>query len=182
MAWVVDTCVLIDVLEDDPSFGELSARTLDTHAKDGLVVCPVTYVEAAPAFEGNRSFLEEFLDAVGISYREDWSWHDTVAAHVAWHAYIRRRRAKKVSRRPVADILIGSFALRFQGLVTRNAGDFRSAFPNLKLLIPGSDESRQDESPVAEPEAPEVAKSEASGSGEAPSPGEPEASGSKTAD
>lgn len=176
MAWVVDTCVLIDVLEDDPSFGELSARTLDAHAEDGLVVCPVTYVELAPAFEGSRSFLEEFLDEIGISYREDWNWRDTVAAHGAWHAYIRRRRARQVSRRPVADILIGSFALRFQGLITRNADDFRSAFPDLELLIPGSGEPQQAESPGAEPEAPELARSEASESGEAPDSREQDAS------
>jgi hypothetical protein len=31
MAWVVDTCVLLDVLEDDPSFGRASASTLDAN-------------------------------------------------------------------------------------------------------------------------------------------------------
>ena len=33
--WVVDTCVLVDVLEDDPSFGRRSALAL----RDRLV-CP----------------------------------------------------------------------------------------------------------------------------------------------
>lgn len=54
MAWVVDTCLLIDVLEDDPEFGRSSARLLDDHAADGLVLCPISYVELAPAFEGSR--------------------------------------------------------------------------------------------------------------------------------
>ena len=26
MAWVVDTCILLDVLEDDPKFGRASPR------------------------------------------------------------------------------------------------------------------------------------------------------------
>ena len=42
MAWVVDTCVLIDVLEGDARWGVLSARLLDRLTPKGLVVCPVT--------------------------------------------------------------------------------------------------------------------------------------------
>jgi len=38
MAWVVDTCVLIDVLEDDPEFGLVSAEALDAHLDEGLHV------------------------------------------------------------------------------------------------------------------------------------------------
>ena len=32
MAWVVDTCLLIDVAEADPAFGIGSAKLLDTNA------------------------------------------------------------------------------------------------------------------------------------------------------
>src|SRR5215204_3444511 len=45
MAWVVDTCVLIDVLEEDPSFGFLSAEILEESLEEGLVICPMTYAE-----------------------------------------------------------------------------------------------------------------------------------------
>ncbi len=31
MPWVVDTCNLIDVLEDDPTFGRQSAQALDAY-------------------------------------------------------------------------------------------------------------------------------------------------------
>jgi hypothetical protein len=34
----------------------------------------------------------------------------------------------------VADVLIGGFALRFDGLLTRNTGDFRQLFPSLRLV------------------------------------------------
>jgi hypothetical protein len=34
----------------------------------------------------------------------------------------------------VAEVLIGAYALRFQGLITRNPGDFQRFFPNLNLL------------------------------------------------
>ena len=63
MAWVVDTCLLIDVAEADPTFGAASARLL-------------------------------------------------------------------------ADILIGAFAMRFDGILTRNQADFRRAFPTLPITAP----------------------------------------------
>ena len=31
MAWVVDTCVLLDVRMDDPDFGRVSAACLEAH-------------------------------------------------------------------------------------------------------------------------------------------------------
>ena len=136
MAWVVDTCVLIDILVDDPQFGEASARLVDRHASDGLVVCPITYVELAPAFRGNLTLQNEFLDGIGVECREEWIWQDTLLAHTAWYAHIQRRRAGQGAKRPLADILIGSFALRLQGLISRNPDDFRTAFPALEVRIP----------------------------------------------
>jgi hypothetical protein len=50
MKWVVDTCVVIDVLENDPDFGLRSARLLEERLAEGLAICPVTHVELAPAF------------------------------------------------------------------------------------------------------------------------------------
>jgi predicted nucleic acid-binding protein len=136
MSWVVDTCLLIDVLEDDPEFGRLSAQILDGHAAEGLLVSPVTYAELSPAFHGDLSLQDEFLGGVGVGYREEWAWSDTLSAHAAWCAHIRRRRGGQGAKRPLADIFIGAFALRFQGLLTRNPEDFQTAFPSLTLRTP----------------------------------------------
>ena len=136
MTWVVDTSVLIDVLEDDPEFGAASARLLDDLAAEGLAICPVTYAELAPAFEGSRALQEEFLAGVGVSFSEDWTRQDTLASFEAWHAHVQRRRGGRGPRRPIADILIGAFARRFQGLVTRNEEHFRPGFPELEIRNP----------------------------------------------
>ena len=53
MIWVVDTCIVIDVLENDPDFGRASAELLDKMAAEGIALCPVSYVELAPAFLGD---------------------------------------------------------------------------------------------------------------------------------
>jgi hypothetical protein len=43
MIWVVDTCIVIDVLENDPAFGRASAALLDRMAPEGIALCPVSY-------------------------------------------------------------------------------------------------------------------------------------------
>lgn len=136
MAWVVDTCVLIDVLEDDPRFGKASALALDRYAEEGLTVCPVTYAELAPAFDGDLALQDEFLAGVGVNFRQEWTWEDTLCAHESWHSFIRRKRSGLAPKRPLADILIGAFSRRHQGLITRNPEDFRAAFPDLDVQIP----------------------------------------------
>ena len=136
MPWVVDTCLVLDVLEDDPRFGARSARLIDSRLAQGVVICPVTFVELAPAFGGDLERQRHFLAKVGIALDEGWQEPDTLSAFVAWHKHVTRRRAKVVPRRPLADILIGAFALRFRGLLTRNPADFRAPFPSLTLVEP----------------------------------------------
>jgi len=136
MPWVVDTCLLLDIGLDDPRFAGKSEKLLESKTADGLVVCPVTFVELAPAFGAQMQSLEEFLLNLGIDYREDWRWEDTKRASTAWSIHIHKRRASRTARRPVADVLIGSFASRFEGLLTRNGVDFASLHPGLKIVQP----------------------------------------------
>lgn len=136
MAWVVDTCLLLDIGLDDPRFAEKTGQLLADKESGGLVICPVTFVELAPAFGGNVKPLEEFLFNLDIEHREDWLWEDTTKAYAAWSRYVQKRRAGQATKRPVADVLIGAFASRFDGLLTRNAGDFSKIFPQLPVLEP----------------------------------------------
>ena len=136
MAWVVDTCLVIDVLDDDPEFGKSSASLLDNFAREGLELCPVSYVELAPAFLGDRARQNEFLENVGINYSTPWGWEDTQQAHKAWSRYVNYKREHKTARRPVADILIGAFAAERKGLLTRNRKDFTPIFPALIIHAP----------------------------------------------
>ena len=136
MAWVVDTCLLIDVAEADPAFGAASAALIDSKRPDGLAVCPVTYAELAPVFNGDQNAQNEFLLKLGAAWPEAWAHIDTLAAHAAWHRYVSAKRAGKVPKRPIADVLIGAFASRFDGILTRNPTDFRSIFPTMNIVAP----------------------------------------------
>jgi predicted nucleic acid-binding protein len=136
MPWVVDTCLLIDVAEADPAYGVASAQLLERNRWEGLTICPVTYVEFAPVFNGDQSAQNEFLFNLGVNWLESWSRLDTEEAHRAWHRYVAIRRATRAVKRPIADILIGAFAARFDGILTRNDADFVKVFPTLVIRVP----------------------------------------------
>ena len=136
MARVVDTCLLIDVAEADPSFGVSSAALIDSKRADGLTICPVTYAELAPVFNGDAAAQNEFLRNLAVTWPEAWTLADTTASHEAWHRYVTGKRAGKIPKRPVAEVLIGAFASRFDGILTRNEADFSPVFPTLKIVVP----------------------------------------------
>lgn len=136
MAWVVDTSVVLDLVTADPVFEPDSAICLQQHLADGLVVCPVTFAELGPAFQGDVMAAGAFLDAVGISPSEAWIEADTGRAHFLWHQHQLRRRQGHARKRPVADVLIAAFAQRFQGIITRNAVDFEHALPPSQIVVP----------------------------------------------
>jgi len=137
MAWVVDTSVPLDIRIGHPlPWAEASAVCLEQHAADGLLVCPVTFIELAPAFHGDLAAEHAWLAALGISSREPWLDEDTERCHALWNAVILRKRLKEAGKRPIADVLIAGFALRFQRAITRNEVDFRAVAPQLAVVVP----------------------------------------------
>ena len=138
MAWVVDTCVIIDVLRGDETFSASSADALTAKCFDGLTIAPLTYVELAPEFNGDTSAQDDFLDALWIRRDFGGSRDAVLAAHKAWHEHILRKRAGETRKRPIADIMIGAYALQKGGLITRNESDFRALYPDLPIFNPAS--------------------------------------------
>ena len=63
---------------------------------------------------------EAFLRQLGVSWLEAWTRQDTGAAHRLWTEHVTEKRLGQAGRRPVADVFIETFTLRFQGLLTRN--------------------------------------------------------------
>ena len=136
MSWLVDTCVLIDLLQGDHDFATCSADALDAKRDDGLLISPVTFVELAPSFKGDIVAQNEFLLGLGVTCLFKGNYVALVAAHRAWHEQILRRRAGTAPKRPIADVLIGAYALTVGGLITRNESDFRALYPTLRILNP----------------------------------------------
>ena len=134
--WVVDTCVILDVLLNDPEFGYSSAMFLEDKLPDGLCVCPLTVIELSPSFRGEISEVNTFLRLTGINFNIQWEFADTEVASKAFTNYLILKKQGQVKKRPIADILIGAFAVKQQGLITRNVNDFKKYFDNLEILHP----------------------------------------------
>lgn len=139
--WVVDTCVLIDLLRRDEAFATLAADALDAKRTEGLTIAPLTYVELAPALGGDVRAQDYFLSEIGISIDFEGKKDIVLAAHHAWHDHIRRKRKGEVVKRPIADVMIGAYAESKGGLITRNEDDFRVLFPNLLIFNPATPKS-----------------------------------------
>ncbi len=136
MTWVVDTCILIDVLKADPVFAKSSSAALQSKMDDVLIIAPITYVELAPALRGNVEAQNEFLNALWIRYDFEGNREAVLAAHKSWHEHVLRKRSGMEERRPIADVMIGAYALSRGGLITRNEVDFKSLYPNLTIFNP----------------------------------------------
>ncbi len=133
---VVDTCTLIDIAEDDPDFGVLSARCVQAHLDQPLLVSPITYVELGPVFDGSSRLLDEFLAGLGVRHDLVFDLEDRRLAFAAWSRHVSAKRAGSATRRPVADALIGALAMRHGGIITRDGAHFHSFYPRLPIIDP----------------------------------------------
>lgn len=136
MTWVVDTCVILDILDGKSEFSAMSARALQSKLDDVLLIAPISFVELAPAFNGDVNAQTEFLRRMWIQFNFKGNGAAVLAAHQAWYAHVLRKRAGAIAKRPIADVLIGAYAQSVGGLITRNESDFRSLYPELNILNP----------------------------------------------
>ena len=136
MTWVVDTCVVIDLVERDGEFSAASAAALSSKLDDSLVIAPITYVELAPVFDGDIERQNAFLRSAWIDFDFAGNGDAVLAAHRAWYDHVMRKRAGTAKKRPIADVLIGAYAMQKGGLITRNEDDFRALYPNLTIFNP----------------------------------------------
>lgn len=132
-ATLVDSCVLIDVLADDPKWVDWSLAQLERCGAQGpLVINPIILAEISPRFECADD-LEAALSGLPLR-REALPWDAAFLAGQAFKAY-RQLQGTKTS--PMPDFYIGAHALvgNLQ-LLTRDGARYRSYFPRLTLIAP----------------------------------------------
>lgn len=130
---LVDTCVLVDVIEEDAIWSGWSQSTLDEWGRRGPVcINPVVYAELSPDFD-DPAGLDGLLGKAGIEYREIPREALFLAARA--HQAYRRRGGERSGVLP--DFFIGAHArVANVPLLTRDPRRFRAAFPDLVLVTP----------------------------------------------
>ena len=130
---LVDSCVLIDVLANDPDWAEWSLTKLDLLGQQApLVINPIILAEISPRFD-RAADLDAALQQLPIK-REALPWD---AAYLAGQAFKIYRTAEDAKRSPMPDFYIGAHALvGNMRLLTRDAVRFNTYFPKLNIVSP----------------------------------------------
>jgi len=134
MLTAVDTNILIDVLEADPEFGEISCNALMKASNEGrLLVCDVVWAELFTLYHGQEEMSREKLSMMQVEFSPLTQKASEIAAY-CWHAY-RTRAGDR--RRIAADFLVGAHAMtQSDRLLSRDRGFYRDYFSSLNLVDP----------------------------------------------
>lgn len=130
---LVDTNVLVDVLENDPEWADWSIAQLQAQSKvHRLVINPIIYSELSLTFS-----TVEAMDSVIESMELRMLEIPKPALFLAGKAFVQYRRNGGTKSNVLGDFFIGAHAA-VSGLpvLTRDTHRFKSYFPSVKLVAP----------------------------------------------
>ena len=132
---LVDSNVILDIVTEDKKWFLWSSQALAKYAETHtLVINPIIYAEVSVGFDRIED-VEEVLPSAFFR-RDPIPWEAAFLAARCFLAY-RRRRGKKSSTLP--DFFIGAHAAVVGiPLLTRDIARYRTYFPKLKIITPGS--------------------------------------------
>jgi predicted nucleic acid-binding protein len=130
---LVDTNVVLDVLQDDPVWADWSVRQLRGQAQvHDLVINPVIYAELTLAFESVRA-IDEALEEMGLDLQE----LPRPALFLAGRAFMKYRREGGSKANVLPDFFIGAHAAVMNcGVLTRDGRRYSTYFPRVALVTP----------------------------------------------
>ena len=130
---LVDTNVLVDVLEDDPEWADWSIGQLRAQSKiHRLAINSVIYSELSLTFSTVEA-LDRAVDDLGLSVIEI----PRPALFLAGKAFVRYRRQGGKKENVLADFFIGAHAAvsRFP-VLTRDTRRYSTYFSGVNLIAP----------------------------------------------
>jgi predicted nucleic acid-binding protein len=130
---LVDTNILIDVIEDDSNWFAWSVGQMRHHSKvHELLINPVIYAELAPTFPTSQ-LLDSELQDLEMTYQE----MPKMALFLAGVAHRHYRQAGGSRESILSDFFIGAHAMVLGcGIITRDARRYRKYFPLVPLVTP----------------------------------------------
>ncbi|HRP24803.1 MAG TPA: type II toxin-antitoxin system VapC family toxin [Thauera sp.] len=130
---LVDTNVLIDVLEDDPQWADWSIDMLRRLSQvHRLAINPIIYAELSLTFSTVEA-LDEAVSGFGVDLRE----LPRPALFLAGKAFVAYRRTGGERKSVLADFFIGAHAaVEGWPILTRDPRKYRHYFPSVELLTP----------------------------------------------
>jgi hypothetical protein len=132
---LIDTNVLVDVLEDDPEWADWSIGQLRAQSKvHRLAINPIIYSELSLTFSTVEA-LDETLDALGLTMVEI----PRPALFLAGKAFVRYRRQGGTKDNVLGDFFIGAHAaVSACPVLTRDSRRYTTYFPSVALITPAA--------------------------------------------
>ncbi|MBE1564281.1 type II toxin-antitoxin system VapC family toxin [Nonomuraea africana] len=130
---LIDTCVLLDVLMEDPTWADWSDDAIAQAKTEGSVIInPIIYAEVSVGFDRVEN-LDDALPHTEIE-RVDLPYE---AAFLAGKAYLTYKERGGIKSSPLPDFYIGAHAaVESYRLLTRDVQRFRTYFPTIELVCP----------------------------------------------
>ena len=130
---LVDTNVLVDVLEDDPDWADWSITQLQNQAQvHQLIINPIIYSEVSLAFSSVEA-LDDCLDAMKLKMVDI----PKPALFLAGKAFVQYRRQGGTKHNVLADFFIGAHAaVAGLPILTRDERRYASYFPSVRRIAP----------------------------------------------
>lgn len=130
---LVDTNVLVDVLQNDPQWADWSIAQLRAQSKiHRLAINPVIYAELSLTFSTVEA-LDETIESLGLALVE----LPRPALFLAGKAFVRYRRQGGTKANVLADFFIGAHAaVAGWSVLTRDTPRYAAYFPSVTLLSP----------------------------------------------
>lgn len=131
---LVDTNVLVDILENDPEWADWSIGQLRAQSKiHRLAINPIIYSELSLTFSTVEA-LNKVIEDLGLALIEV----PRPALFLAGKAFMRYRRQGANKLNVLADFFIGAHAaVSRYPLLTRDTRRYSSYFADVKLIAPG---------------------------------------------
>lgn len=133
---LVDTNVLVDVLEDDPHWADWSIGQLRAQSQlHQLAINPVIYAELSLTFSSVEA-LDEVIKGLGLLVLD----LPRPALFLAGKAFVRYRRQGGTKNNVLGDFFIGAHAaVAGCPVLTRDTRRYASYFPSVVLVSPHND-------------------------------------------
>ena len=130
---LVDTNVLVDVLEDDPEWADWSTHQLRAQSKiHRLAINPIIYAELSLTFSTVEA-LDQTLHDLGLAMIEI----PRPALFLAGKAFLRYRRRGGSKTNVLGDFFIGAHAaVSGFPILTRDTRRYSAYFADVRLIAP----------------------------------------------
>jgi len=130
---LVDTNVLVDVLEDDPEWADWSIGQLRAQSKiHRLAINPIIYAELSLTFSTVEA-LDQTIEDLRLAMIEV----PRPALFLAGKAFVRYRRQGGTKSNVLADFFIGAHAaVSRYPLLTRDTRRYTAYFSDVTLIAP----------------------------------------------